>query len=50
MIHTLFIIAFLELFVIVYLLIKMRELKYELRQAEDVKRMLISRLMDKGKR
>jgi len=50
MIQTLFIIALLELFVIVYLLIKIRELKYELRQAEDVRQMLISRLMDKGKR
>jgi hypothetical protein len=50
MIQTLLAIALVELSVIIYLLIKMRELKHELRQAEDVKQMLISRLKEIGKR
>jgi hypothetical protein len=50
MIKTLIIVAAVELFVIAYLLITIGELKHELRQAEDVKQMLISRLKERGSR
>jgi len=50
MIQTLFAIALLELFVIVYLLIRMGELNYTIRQAKDVNQMLVSRLKEIGKK